>query len=117
MPLGIAAGETGQRLWEAIAQGSGQGHGFTDFWAADAAVIPKKQHTAVGKETGETAPVERWKTTLRQRRARFVRMTVSFSRLGADATPACLLLFLYRYNLDQAILYPQLPATYERERA
>ncbi len=33
---------------------------------------PSEQHTAVGKETGETTHVERWKNTLRQRLARFV---------------------------------------------
>jgi len=44
------------------------------------AVIPEEQHTAVGKETGETAHVERWNNTLRQRLARFVRMTLSFSK-------------------------------------
>jgi hypothetical protein len=48
-------------------------------------VIPQEQHTAVGKETGETAHVERWNNTLRQRLARFVRMTLSFSRVGDDA--------------------------------
>ncbi len=42
-------------------------------------MIPAEQHTAVGKATGETAHVERWNTTVRQRRARFVRRTVSFS--------------------------------------
>jgi IS1 family transposase len=57
-----------------------QGHCFTDFWATYAAVIPEEQHTAVGKETGETAHVERWDNTLRQRLARFVRMTLSFSK-------------------------------------
>ncbi len=57
-----------------------RGHCFTDFWAAYAAVIPEEQHTAVGKETGETAHVERWNNTLRQRLARFVRMTLSFSK-------------------------------------
>jgi len=45
-----------------------------DFWAAYQTVIPEEQHTAVGKETGETAHVERWNHTLRQRLARFVRM-------------------------------------------
>jgi IS1 family transposase len=40
------------------------------FWAAYQAAIPEEQHTAVGKETGQTAHVERWKNTLRQRLAR-----------------------------------------------
>jgi len=30
------------------------GHCFTDFWVAYSVVIPDEQHTAVGKETGET---------------------------------------------------------------
>jgi hypothetical protein len=34
----------------------------------------------VVKETGETAHVERWNNTLRQRLARFLRMTLSFSK-------------------------------------
>ena len=68
-----------------------------------AAVIPEEQHTAVGKETGETAHVERWNNTLRQRLARFVCMTLSFSK-SVVMHEACLLLFLHRYNLDRAIL-------------
>jgi len=32
-----------------------QGQCFTDFWAAYSAVVAEEQHTAVGKETGETA--------------------------------------------------------------
>ena len=52
------------------------------FLAAYQAVIPADQHKASGKETGETAHVERWNTTLRQRLARFVRKTLSFSRIN-----------------------------------
>jgi insertion element IS1 protein InsB len=72
--LGIGASKTCQRLWEAIPEGYRQGHCFTDFWAAYAAVIPKEQQTAVGKETGESAH------------------------------EVCLLLFLHRYNTERAIL-------------
>jgi insertion element IS1 protein InsB len=67
-------------LWEAIPSLYRKGHCFTDFWAVYSAVIPSEQHTAVGKETGETAHVERWNNRLRQRLARFVRMTLSFSK-------------------------------------
>jgi insertion element IS1 protein InsB len=70
---------TCRRLWEAIPAAYHQGYCFTDFWAAYQAVLPVEQHTAVGKETGETAHVERWNNTLRQRLARFVRKTLSFS--------------------------------------
>jgi len=55
------------------------------------------------KETGETAHVEHWNNTLRQRLARFVRMTLSFSKLVA-MHEAYLLLFLHRYNRERAIL-------------
>jgi len=47
--------------------------------------------------------VERWKNTLRQRLARFVRMTLSFSN-SVVMHEACLLLFLHHYNRGQAIL-------------
>ncbi len=92
-----------QRLWEAIPDLYRAGHCFTDFWAAYRAVIPEKQHTAVGKETGETAHVERWNNTLRQRLARFVHLALSFST-SEVMHEACLLLFLHRYNEDRAIL-------------
>lgn len=91
------------RLWEAIPSFYRQGSCFTDFWAAYTSVIPKAQHFAVGKETGETAHVERWNNTLRQRLARFVRMTLSFSK-SLLMHEACLLLFLHRSNRERAIL-------------
>jgi IS1 family transposase len=72
--VAYVVGDRGQttcrRLWEAIPSAYRTGHCFTDFWAAYQAVIPKEQHDAVGKETGETAHVERWNNTLRQRLAR-----------------------------------------------
>jgi len=66
-------------------------------------VILKEQHTAVGKETGETARVERWNTTLRKPLARFVRMTFSFSK-SVLMHEACLLLLLHRSTTERAIL-------------
>jgi insertion element IS1 protein InsB len=101
--LGDRSKQTCQRLWEAIPSAYREGHCFTDFWAAYQAVIPDEQHTAVGKETGETAHVERWNHTLRQRLTRFVRMTLSFSQ-SVVMHEACLLLFLHRYNRERAIL-------------
>ncbi len=37
--LGLGAGKTCQRLWEAVAEGYRAGHCETDFWAASRAVI------------------------------------------------------------------------------
>jgi insertion element IS1 protein InsB len=53
---------------------------YTDFWDAYGVVLPSKRHHAVGKETGETAHVERFNNTLRQRCSNLVRKTLSFSK-------------------------------------
>ena len=81
--IGDRSKETCLRLWEAIPSAYREGHCFTDFWAAYTAVIPEAQHSVVGKETGETAHVERWNNTLRQCLASFVRI------MKALHTPAC----------------------------
>jgi IS1 family transposase len=83
--IGDLSKDTGKKLWAAIPDFYRTGHCFTDFWSAYQAVLPEKHHTAVGKETGETAHVERWNTTLRQRPGRFVRETLSFSRINLHA--------------------------------
>jgi len=98
--IGDRSEKTCRKLWEAIPTTYQAGHCFTDFWAAYQAVIPEEQHTAVGKETGETAHVERWNNTLRQRLARFVRKTLSFSK-SLVMHDICLRLFLHRYNLER----------------
>ena len=90
-------------LWQSIPSAYREDHCYTDFWKAYQAVIPEEQHTTAGKETGETAHVERWNNTLRQRLARSVRMTFSFSK-SVIMHEACLLLFLHRYNRERAIL-------------
>ena len=99
--VGDRSEKTCRTLWEAIPQAYRTGHCYTDFWSAYQAVIPEEQHTAGGKETGETAHVERWNNTLRQRLARFVRKTLSFSK-SLFMHEACLRLFLHRYNLERA---------------
>ena len=91
-----------QQLWERVPAAYRAGHCYTDFWEAYQKVLPSEQHTTSGKETGQTNHVERWNNTLRQRLARFVRMTLSFSK-SATMHDACLRLFLHRYNLS---LYP-----------
>jgi insertion element IS1 protein InsB len=99
--LGDRSEQTCRRLWQAIPASYRAGHCYSDFWAAYQAVLPEEQHTAVGKETGETAHVERWNNTLRQRLARFVRQTLSFSK-SPVMHELCLRLFLHRYNLERA---------------
>ncbi len=101
--VGDRSKQTCQHLWQAIPSEYRRGHCFTDFLNVSVSVLPEEQHTAVGKGIGETAHVERWKNTLRQRSARFVRMTLSFSK-SVVMHEACLLLFPHRYNRERAIL-------------
>ena len=101
--VGDRSEKTCRCLWEAISQAYRTGHCYTDFWSAYQTVLPEEQHTAVGKEAGETAHVERWNNTLRQRLARFVRKTLSFSK-SILMHNACLNLFLHRYNLERAMI-------------
>jgi IS1 family transposase len=100
--VGDRSEKTCRRLWKAIPEVFGHAQCYTDFWKAYSKVLPAAQHTAVGKESGETAHVERWNLTLRQRLARFVRRTLSFSK-SAQMHEACLRLFIHRYNNDHAL--------------
>ena len=100
--VGDRSEKTCRRLWEALPEAFRRAHCYTDFWAAYAKVLPAAQHSAVGKETGDTAHVERWNLTLRQRLARFVRRTLSFSK-SSVMHEACLRLFVHRYNCNHAL--------------
>lgn len=87
-----------RKLWEKIPDHYRSLHCYTDFWEACQKVIPDEQRTAVGKESGQTAHVERWNNTVRQRLGRFVRKSLSFSK-SEVMHEICLRLFLHRYNL------------------
>ena len=52
----------------------------SDGRESDEAVFSPSRHRSVGKETGETAHMERWNDTLRERIGRMVRKTLSLSR-------------------------------------
>jgi insertion element IS1 protein InsB len=102
--IGDRSTATCRKLWDAIPHGYRTGHCSTDFWEAYSNVLPKRRHTAVGKDTGETAHVERWNNTLRQRLARFVRKTLSFSKSDA-MHEICLAFFIHHYNGERALSF------------
>jgi len=60
-------------------------------------VLPQEQHWATGKGAGQTCHIERFNNILRQRLARFVRRTLSFSKTSV-MHDKCLRLFLHEYN-------------------
>jgi IS1 family transposase len=67
-------------LWGRIPEAYRNCRTFSDFWKAYASVFSEESHQSVGKDTGETAHMERWNNTLRQRVGRMVRKTLSFSK-------------------------------------
>ena len=83
--VGLAFGDrsaaTCQQLWQSL-PGDYRKRAicYSDLWDSYGAVLPCKRHRAVGKESGETAHIERFNNTLRQRCANLVRKTLSFSK-------------------------------------
>jgi insertion element IS1 protein InsB len=67
-------------LWRRIPRTYTRCPSFSDFWEAYRRVFATDRHQSVGKDSGETNHIERWFNTLRQRLARFVRKTLSFSK-------------------------------------
>ena len=101
--LGDRSEITCRKLWEAIPDAYKVCLTYSDFWAAYAKVFPEDTHQSVGKESGETAHMERWYNTLRQWNTRYVRKTLSFSKkvFYHDLVTR---LFIVRYNLNRASL-------------
>jgi insertion element IS1 protein InsB len=86
-------------LWEAIPPEYRRCRAYIDFWKAYQAVLPKRTHYPVGKETGQTSHQERWYNTLRQRVGRFVRKTLSFSK-SEHNHELVTRWFIIQYNLE-----------------
>jgi IS1 family transposase len=61
--LGDRSAETCQKLWSLILKFYRRCHTFSDFWSAYEKVFDQETHRSVGKETGETAYMERWNIT------------------------------------------------------
>jgi insertion element IS1 protein InsB len=53
---------------------------LTDNWDAYGLAIPKAQHTACHKQSGQVSLIERFNCTLRQRVSRLVRKSLAFSK-------------------------------------
>ena len=104
--VAFAVGDRGEttckRLWRRVPPAYRRLLCFTDFWDAYGKAIPEEQHRPGGKESGQTNHLERWNNTLRQRLARFVRQTLSFSK-SDRMHKVCLLLFVHDYNRSKWI--------------
>jgi IS1 family transposase len=99
MAVGDRDAFTARCLWEALpARYRDRAVVATDLLPTYRAVVPEDRHAAAGKEAGLTAHVERFFGTPRQRCARFVRKTLSFSRKMENHAGA-LWFFIREYNL------------------
>ena len=86
------------QLWRRIPTAYVRYHSFSDFWDAYQHIFDRERHQSVDKNSGQTNHIERWFNTLRQRLARFVRKTLSFSK--SDKFHAVVFrLFVHYYNL------------------
>jgi len=80
---GDRSADSCRQLWAGISEAyRPPHHTYSDFWQAYPGVFGEN-HQAVGKETGQTAHIERWNNILRQRLARFVRKSLAFSKSNA----------------------------------
>ena len=95
--IGDRSEVTCRLLWGRVPAPYRRGLLYSDFWSAYAEVLPAAQHRATGKGEGQTCHVERFNGVLRQRLARFVRRTLSFSK-NDEMHEVCLRLFLHEHN-------------------
>jgi insertion element IS1 protein InsB len=95
--LGDRSENSAIQLWRQLPDDYVHCPSFSDRWKAYRSVFNRKKHQMVSKSEGQTAHVERFFNTLRQRLPRFVRKTLAFSK--RDAFHLGLLhLFLLDYN-------------------
>jgi insertion element IS1 protein InsB len=84
-------------LWRRLPTAYVRCHSFSDFWDAYRRLFATDRHQSVGKDSGQTNHIERWFNTLRQRLARFVRKTLSFSK-SDKFHELVFRLFVHHYN-------------------
>ncbi len=95
--IGDRSKQSCRNLWKRIPPAYKKLCSYSDFWKAYEQVFSSQTHQSVGKESGETNHIERWNNTLRQRLARFVRKSLSFSK--SDIFHEIVLkLFIFYYN-------------------
>ncbi len=97
--IGDRSEKSCRELWKRIPESYKKCCSYSDFWDTYQKVFSSETHQSVGKESGETNHVERWNCTLRQRIARFVRKTLSFSK-SDFYHDIVLKLFIHTYNFD-----------------
>jgi IS1 family transposase len=97
--IGDRSRQTCRNLWQRLPADYRACRAYSDFWQAYEQLLSTGQHQIVGKDSGQTAHVERWNCTLRQRLARYVRKTLSFSK-SDKFHHLVTKWFIFNYNLS-----------------
>lgn len=101
--IGSRDEDCAQCLWNSLPQVfKDEAFFYTDGNPSYGAVIPTGRHIVVGKESGKTSFIERFNNTIRQRLSRFVRKTLSFSKILKNHIGS-LWLFIHDYNASLRI--------------
>ena len=100
LAFGDRSSEICRKLWQSLTSDyRKRAICYSDFYEAYTSILPSKRHRAVGKETGETAHIERFNNTLRQRCANLVHKTLSCSKDGRWHE-ICIRIFIDHYNRE-----------------
>jgi insertion element IS1 protein InsB len=104
--VGNRSRESAKALWSEIPEAY-QEHAIshTDQYEVYRGVIPAERHKAITKQARQTNHIERFNNTLRQRLARLVRATLSFSKKVENHIGA-IKFFICPYNLEKAAALP-----------
>jgi len=77
----------------------------TAHYAVARGVMPAERHKAITKQARKTNPIERFNNTRRQRLARLVRDTLSFSK-NVENHSGAITFFSCHYNLEKVGALP-----------
>ena len=104
--VGERSRESATALWSEI-PAAYQEHAIfhTDQYEVYSGVIPAERHKAITKQARKTNHIERFNNTLRQRLARLVRATLSFSK-KVEHHIGAIKFFICHYNLEKAGALP-----------
>jgi len=104
--VGDRSRESAKALWATIPEVyQDQATFHTDQYAVYRGVMPAERHKAITKHARKTNHIERFNNTLRQRLARLVRDTLSFSK-KVEHHIGAIKFFICHYNLEKAGALP-----------
>ena len=104
--VGDRSRESAKALWSELPEVY-QEHAIfhTDQYEVYNGVIPAERHKAITKQARKTNHIARFNNTLRQRLARLVRATLSFSK-KVEHHIGAIKFFICHYNLEKAAALP-----------